>query len=166
MDETTETAMPEATEPQAPAQDDRDWKSESRKWEARAKENKEKADKYDALQESSRADAEKAEEAEKRATEAERIAEAAKAELVRIQTLSKVSEETKVPASLIRGETEEEMREYAQSILDFKVESKPSIPKDQGGSAGKSVVTKESIESIQDPVEQVRQRAANINLYQ
>lgn len=166
MDETTESTTAQEKVDETPAQEDHDWKAESRKWEARAKENKEKADKYDALQETSKADAEKIEAAEKRAEEAEKFMEQAKAELTRMQTLSRISEETKVPVSLIRGETEDEMREYAQSILDFKIESKPSIPKDQGGSAGKPTTTKESIEAIKDPIARVEARAANLNLYQ
>ena len=173
MDETTETSETQAPVTDAPAQDTKDWKSESRKWEARAKENKEKADQYDAMQQSSLANADQAKEAEKRAseaekraTEAEQFAEQAKAELTRMQTLSTVSEETGVPVSLLHGETEEEIRDYARSILDFSAHTKPSIPKDQGGSAGKPTTTRESIESIKDPVERVRARAANINLYQ
>lgn len=169
MDETTEiveTTEAQAEVTEAPAQDERDWKAESRKWEARAKENKEKADKYDALQESNRTDSEKLKEAEKRAQEAEQFVEQAKAELERMQTMSRIADEMHVPTSLIKGETEEEMREYAQSILDFTAHSKPSIPKDQGGSSGKVVVTKESIESIKDPVARVRARAQNPNLYQ
>lgn len=173
MEETTETIETKAPEPEVPAQDEKDWKAEyekakaeSRKWEARSKENKEKADKFDALQETSKTEAEKAEAAEKRATEAEAFAEQAKAELERMHTLTTISEEMKVPVSLIRGDTEDEMREYAQSILDFKAESKPSIPKDQGGSTGKPLVTKDSIEAIEDPVERVRARAKNLSLYQ
>lgn len=168
MDETTETVEVEETKAETaevPAQDERDWKADSRKWEARAKENRKEADELKALLESSRTDSERLEAAEKRAKDAEEFVEQAKAELERMQTISKVADEMHVPTSLIRGDTEEEMREYAQSILDFTARSKPSIPRDQGGSAGKPAVTKESIEEIKDPVARVRARAENISLY-
>ena len=67
-----------------------DWKAEARKWEARAK-----AEKLDS---------------ELKAV----IAKAAHDEAV-----AKVAKETGVPASLIKGESEDEMREFAQSVAAY-----------------------------------------------
>lgn len=75
------------------APDATDWKAEARKWERRSKENAEKA---------------KAE------------LDALKAEKARANLVAKVAKETGVPASLITGDDEDSMREYAKRLAEWR----------------------------------------------
>ena len=70
--------------------DTTDWKAEARKWEARAK-----AEKLDSE------------------------LKAVKAKAAHDEAVAKVAKETGVPASLIKGESEDEMREFAQSVAAY-----------------------------------------------
>lgn len=93
-----------------------DWKAEARKWEKRSKENAEKAKAYDELQERSKTDLQKAQEAadgyRKRLEEIE-----SRAALDRAR--AKVAQETGVPASLVMGDDEESMREFAKAVAEY-----------------------------------------------
>lgn len=97
-----------------------DWKAEARKWESRSKANAEKARAYDELQEQSKTELQKATDRAARA-EAELKGLKHRAELDAAR--SKVSSETGVPADLISGADEAEMRERAKAIADY---AKPS----------------------------------------
>ena len=115
--------MAENDEPKLEPQPDEggtDWKAEARKWEARSKANAEKARAFDELQEQSKTELQKAtDRATKAEAELEGMRQRAELEAVR----AKVSEETGVPANLIAGADEDEMRERAKAIADF---AKPS----------------------------------------
>ncbi|MGW4718871.1 hypothetical protein [Nocardia sp. NPDC004260] len=95
------------------------WKALSKKNEQRAKENAEKAKQFDELQEANKTELQKLLD---RAEKAEKAAQQAMTEKMR----SDVSRETGVPAELIHGNTEEEMRATAEVALAFKGNSKPS----------------------------------------
>lgn len=137
-------AEPEASEtgqaePQgAPAVD---WKAEARKWEARAKDNKAKAD-----------------EAEERASKTE-------AELEKARLVTRIAQETGVPAGLIHGESAEELEASAKAAAEWAASLAPGYPSDKGGSATPPTVTRESIEGIKDPIARIRARAENADLY-
>jgi hypothetical protein len=111
-----------------------DLKRHSRTWEQRAKENKAKADELDKIQAANATPDQRLQAAEERAAKAER-------KLVRYQ----IAAETGVPAALVHGDTEDEMREAAKAALEFRgAQPKPQAPKpdpSQGGSGGKSKVS-------------------------
>lgn len=99
-----------------------DWKAESRKWESRAKANsqaakalKEKTAAYDEL---------KSESDDLRSRLAELEAEKQTAEWKR-----KVSQDTGVPEKLLRGDSEEQMREFAEMLSEWKAPKLPNGPK-------------------------------------
>ena len=78
----------------------------------------------------------------------------------------KVAEATGVPASLLKGGSEEELTASAKAISAFVERSAPGYPKDKGGSGGNSgAVTRDAIEAIKDPVARVRARAKHQELY-
>lgn len=93
-----------------------DWKAEARKWEARAKENKAKADAYDEAQEAAKSDLQKAQEriAQLEQEKDERAKKDEHAALVK-----KVMAEQKVDAkyaSLLTAATEEDLVAQAKLI--------------------------------------------------
>lgn len=109
-----------ADEPEEKEQDEgadaTDWKAMARKWEARSKENAEKAKAYDELQEESKTELQKAKEA----------AEKAKAELDGIKAKAKLDEARRrvaksagVPESLVFGATEDEMEANARAVAEY-----------------------------------------------
>lgn len=166
--------MTEAQEIETTTQEpETDWKAEaerlkaeSRKWEARSKENKEKADRLDELMAASMSEAEKAKAAEERAKSAEEAAEKATREVERLNLVAKVSEETKVPGSLLQGTSEDELRASAKAVVDFAASTAPGVPQDKGGASAKPAITRDSIEAIEDPIARINARAQNISLYQ
>lgn len=136
-------------------------KAESRKWEARSKENKEKADRLDELESSNAESVKKAQEAEAAASAARIEAEEAKAALERMNLVSRIAEEKNVPASLLVGDTEEALSASADALLKFAESSKPSYPKDKGGASSLKSLTP-SFDDIKDPVERIKARARAI----
>lgn len=110
-----------------------DWKAEARKWESRAKENLRNAranegaaQRLAELEESQKTEAQKAQErleaAEKRAAELESKA-----------TRAEVAAAKGVPASLLTGNTVEELEASADALIAFKGEqAKSLIVPDQG----------------------------------
>lgn len=101
-----------------------DWKAEARKWEKRAKENADKAKAYDEDQEKQKSDLQKAQEQaaayKKQVDDLNARAEQGKAR-------AKVSQETGVPAELIVGADEDEMREFAKKVAEWR--KPPSAPR-------------------------------------
>lgn len=93
-----------------------DWKAEARKWEARAKANSEKAKAYDNVQEAGKSELEKA---RAKAEKLDSELKAVKAKAAHDEAVAKIAKETGVPASLIKGESEDEMREFAQSVAAY-----------------------------------------------
>lgn len=141
-----------------------DWKAQARKWERLAKQNLEKAEKLDEIEEQSKSETQKAIE---RAEKAERELNDLKQDAERQGLINKVAAETGIPASLLSGETEEELTASAKAISEFVESKKPGFPVDKGGSNPKSTkVTIDSIEKIKNPLERVRARAEHSELYQ
>ncbi len=114
-------------EPQAPNEQETDWKAEARKWESRAKENlaaakanESAAQRLTQIEESQKTEAQKAQErldaAEKRATELE--LKAARAEVAAAKG---------VPVGLLSGATQEELEASADALLAFRGEA-PKAP--------------------------------------
>lgn len=131
MSETPTNPAPEAPKPEAPkptqpatdapAQAPIDWQAESRKWEARAKENKTAADELAALKAAQMTEAEKAAartadlEARVKGYETKEQVNAWKAE---------VSKETGVPAEALAGSTRDEIAAHA-AVLKSLITSEP-----------------------------------------
>ncbi len=93
-----------------------DWKSEARKWEKRAKEHAEKSRKYDELQDANKSELDKLKE-EKSKLEQELNGIKSERELNELK--QKVSKEVGVPVDLIKGATEDEMREFAEKLKEY-----------------------------------------------
>ncbi len=145
----------------APEPHGTDWKSQARKWERLAKDNKAKADLWDARA----ANEPTVESLQRQMDELKAQAEQAKAETARLAAVSRVSQETGVPASLIQGDDEESMKASADAIAAFAKSQAPGYPADKGGAAGGAGASVESIEQIKDPVKRIQARARNIDLY-
>ncbi len=159
---TTENESAKTSEPAKTAEPQgTDWKSEARKWEKRAKENAEKADKWDEREK----DAPTLENLQKQVESLKAEAKAAKAEAEHRTLLANVSAATGVPTSLLKGDTEEELKASAEAIAAFAKTSGGGFPADKGGGAPSKPLTKDEIRKIKDPVERVRARAQNIDLY-
>lgn len=106
--------------PEEEGADTTDWKAMARKWEARSKENADKARAYDELQEQSKTELQRAQ--EQAAAYKRQVDElSAKAELA--ETRAKVAKDTGVPAELISGDDEESMRAFAEAVAKW---GKPS----------------------------------------
>ena len=111
---TTEaTTPPTAAQETPPAQDGTDWKSEARKWEERAKANKDAADQLAALEEANKTEAEK---------QADLIA-TLKAKVEDFETRDQiakwkadVAESTGVPANALAGSSLEEIQAHAETL--------------------------------------------------
>ena len=102
--------------PEEEGADTTDWKAMARKWEARSKENAEKAKAYDELQEESKTELQKAkEEAEKAKAELDGLK--AKAELD--EARRRVAKSAGVPESLVFGATEDEMEANAKAVAEY-----------------------------------------------
>ncbi|MDO4591020.1 MAG: hypothetical protein Q4B35_06470 [Slackia sp.] len=164
-----EQVATEETAANAPAED---WKSrfydaqaEARKWEQRSKRNK--ADLDDALKRlDASVDASAAlDAAVKRADEAEAEVSRLREQKEHADLVSAVSAATGVPADLLRGANEDELKAHAGLISRYAEGFKPGYPSDKGGSNAQQAVTVASIESIKDPVQRVVARAKNIDLY-
>ena len=108
----TETAPAEVT-PTDTAAEAAKWKALSRKHEEAAKANADKAKAYDAAQEANKTELEKA---TARAEAAEKAVADKAAELLRVT----IAAEGQVPANLIAGSTEDEMRDSLAALLAFK----------------------------------------------
>lgn len=96
------------------------WKALSKKNEARAKENADKAKRLDEIEEASKTELQKLQD---RLTQAEAEADEARTEKLR----SDIARETGVPAELIHGTTAEAMHAAAEAALAYKGSAKPPI---------------------------------------
>lgn len=143
-----------------------DWKAEARKWEKYAKANKTKADAWDKAQKEAKAQETTLETMQKQLEELQAQAQQARADAKHQSLLSSVSDATGIPASLIKGDTEEEMTASAKAITEFaKSKGSTGFPQDKGGGANAPTMTKKSIEEIKDPIARIKARAENIELY-
>ena len=109
-----------------PDDDAAHWKEQARKWEKRATANQAAADELEQLKESQKSELQKAQEAEAAAkTELEKL----KAEREAEKERAKVSAETGIPADLIVGDTEDDMRDFAKKLAEhFKLDPAPKVP--------------------------------------
>lgn len=157
LEETTPTveqpAEPQATEPTEPTEPTTDWKANSRKWEDRAKSNKEQLD----------AALEKIEELQAaQTTNTNEQLEKANAKIAELQLKIKVSTETGVPVELLQGSDEEAITASANALTSYAqsfAKSNAAYPLDKGGAAHS---TAGNVEDIADPVARVQARARTL----
>ena len=159
LEETTATAeveQPQAEEPKEqaePTEPTTDWKANSRKWEDRAKSNKEQLDA--ALKELEELKASQA------ANTTEQL-EQANAKIAELQLKIKVSTETGVPVELLQGSDEDAITASANALTSYVqsfAKSTAAYPLDKGGAAHS---TAGNVEDIADPVARVQARARTL----
>lgn len=120
---------------------------------------KAKAAKFDDIEQAQKSELERAKErADKAEAEIERMRESARQSAL----VSKVAEEAGVPASLLKGGTEEELRASADAIAAFAKAQQPAYPSDKGAGVpgGAKPLTEADIMAIKDPRERLRARIA------
>lgn len=153
---TAEVEQSQAEEPKEqaePTEPTTDWKANSRKWEDRAKSNKEQLDealkKIEELQAS-------------QATNANEQLEQANAKIAELQLKIKVSKDTGVPVELLQGSDEEAITASANALTSYAqsfAKSNAAYPLDKGGAAHS---TAGNVEDIADPVARVQARARTL----
>lgn len=154
--ETVEVEQSQAEEPKEPkeqAEPTTDWKANSRKWEDRAKSNKEQLD--TALKEIEELKA-------SQATNATEQLEQANAKIAELQLKIKVSKETGVPVELLQGSDEDAITASANALTSYAqsfAKSNAAYPLDKGGAAHS---TAGNVEDIADPVARVQARARTL----
>lgn len=106
------------------------WKALSRKNEQLARENADKAKRFDELEEANKTELQKAID---RAEAAER--RAAEADQARLR--SDIARAKNVPAELLQGSNEDELNAYADQLLSFRgaTPEQPAAPRSSGGDA-------------------------------
>ena len=153
---TAEVEQPQAEEPKEqaePTEQTTDWKANSRKWEDRAKSNKEQLDA--ALKEIEELKA-------SQATNATEQLEQANAKIAELQLKIKVSTKTGVPVELLQGSDEEAITASANALTSYAqsfAKSNAAYPLDKGGAAHS---TAGNVEDIADPVARVQARARTL----
>lgn len=127
MENEEEEALTEGAEGREGAKaPETDWKAEARKWEERAKANYDKAKAYDEAEEARKSELQRAQEATAR-LEAELGDLKRKAELDAAR--ARVAKKTGVPESLVTGDDEESMTEFAKAVAAFaKPDPAPRMP--------------------------------------
>lgn len=173
MDEQT-TATEQTQEPQGEAVKPQgtDWKAEARKWESRAKASnaeveqyKAKAAKFDEIEEAKKTELEKANE---KAASLEEELKQVKASQAHTLLVSRIAEETGIPAKLLHGETEEELKASADLVSEFVATKAPNYPTDKGGAVqgGAKTLTQAQIAQIKDPMAQLKAIRENKEAFQ
>ena len=150
---TVEVEQPQAEEPKEQVESTTDWKANSRKWEDRAKSNKEQLDA--ALKEIEELKA-------SQATNANEQLELANAKIAELQLKIKVSKDTGVPVELLQGSDEEAITASANALTSYAqsfAKSNAAYPLDKGGAAHSTVG---NVEDIADPVARVQARARTL----
>lgn len=153
---TAEVEQPQAEEPKEqaePTEPTTDWKANSRKWEDRAKSNKEQLDA--ALKEIEELKA-------SQATDTTEQLELANAKIAELQLKIKVSKETGVPVELLQGSDEDAITASANALTSYAqsfAKSNAAYPLDKGGAAHS---TAGNVEDIADPVARVQARARTL----
>lgn len=98
-----------------------------------------KAAKYDELEAAKKSEVERANEAAQAATKRAEAAEAKAARLeadkAHAELVSKVAGEEDVPANLLSGEDEDDLRASAQALKAFIEANKPTVPETKAGGA-------------------------------
>lgn len=168
MAEDTTNEQSEANAPAGePHGDQTDWKAEARKWEARAKANRDeaesykaKASKWDEHEEAGKSELEKlTEERDRLLSENETFRHAEEQR----RWAAEVQKETHVPAELLRGQTKEEMQAHAKQILDAGFSAYGRVP--DKGEPQETPVTAESILAIKDPIKRRAAIKAHTDLF-
>lgn len=123
---------------------------------------KAKAAQFDAVEEANKSDLQKAtEKAEALQAQLDAMTAAAKERELR----ERIAEETGVPASVLRGNSEEDLRAHAEAIKGFaKAGAYPSVK--DGGETKVSSVTKEEILAIKDERQRLKAIEENISLFE
>lgn len=116
-----------------PESEDVDWKAMSRKWEERAKANKQAAEELEKLKEAQMSQQEKE---AKHAKELEAELAQYKAEKQQAEWCRTVSKDTGIPADLLRGSTLEEIQAHADSLKQYLQENKTDTQAETGTAAG------------------------------
>nr|DAN55746.1 MAG TPA: hypothetical protein [Caudoviricetes sp.] len=153
---TAEVEQPQAEEPKEqaePTEPTTDWKANSRKWEDRAKSNKEQLDATLKELEELKAS---------QATNANEQLELANAKIAELQLKIKVSKDTGVPVELLQGSDEEAITASANALTSYAqsfAKSNAAYPLDKGGAAHS---TAGNVEDIADPVARVQARARTL----
>lgn len=153
---TAEVEQPQAEEPKEqaePTEPTTDWKANSRKWEDRAKSNKEQLDATLKELEELKAS---------QATNTTEQLEQANAKIAELKLKIKVSTETGVPVELLQGSDEEAITASANALTSYAqsfAKSNAAYPLDKGGAAHS---TAGNVEDIADPVARVQARARTL----
>lgn len=141
----TETQVTEETVDLASEVDK--WKALARKNEARAKENADKAKRFDEIEEASKSELEKvlarAEAAESKLAEREK-AEAARKLAEEVAREKSEGREVPIAASVLRGATREELEAHADSILALLPEKPKAATDGSGGARGDDIEEEEA----------------------
>lgn len=168
---------PEGQEPQGT-----DWKAEARKWEKRAKENKDTADKLQKLIDDADAKGREADAKEQKASEAlEQLRQENKRlqdSIAREHKVREVAAQKGVDPEillLMNCETDEDISAYADKLArsmaasaEQKSEAKPKWPetKDNGSNGKAPGLTKEGILAIEDKKERRKAIKENLALFE
>lgn len=150
---TVEAKQSEEPQPTEQTEPTTDWKANSRKWEDRAKSNKEQLDA--ALKEIEELKA-------SQATNTNEQLEQANAKIAELQLKIKVSKDTGVPVELLQGSDEEAITASANALTSYAqsfAKSNAAYPLDKGGAAHSTVG---NVEDIADPVARVQARARTL----
>lgn len=139
--EVVETTPADAvTETPDPASEVDKWKSLARKNEQRAKDNADKAKRFDEIEDANRSEVEKL---QAKLDAAEKAATTAEAARVR----SSVAARTGVPEELLSGSTEEELEAAAERLLAFKGTTPKAPSADGQGKVGETIAGVKQITS-------------------
>lgn len=125
---------------------------------------KEKAQKLDQIEEQSKSELQKAtEKADSLQTELESLKAANKERELK----EKIAAETGVPASLLRGSSEEDLKAQAEAIMGFAKANKPAYPNvKDSGEVIPPTLSKEEILSIKDEKKRLQAIKENISLFE
>lgn len=127
-----------AGEAEAPEED---WKAHARQWERRAKADRKQVE---SLTDLIKASDTTIEDLRTQVADLQRAAE-------RAEKISAAASEYGVPADLIRGDTDEEIAEYAKRLADWRGEAAPVVPKLSDSGAG-AFPARPAILSIDDQI--------------
>lgn len=124
---------------------------------------KEKALKYDQIEEESKTELQKATE---KAESLQSQLDALKAANQERELKERIAAETGVPASLLRGSSETDLKAQAEGIMGFVKASGSAYPSVRdGGEAKAPTLTKEQILSIKNEKERIKAIENNIELF-
>lgn len=131
--EPNQHGLPEGEPHGEPKAEETDWKALARKWEERAKANKEAAEELEKLKEAQMSEQEKA---AKHTKELEAKLAKYEADRQQHEWCVQVAKKTGVPADLLRGSTLDEVQAHADSIKQYLQNNQPSDQNGSGTPAG------------------------------